>query len=80
MHHFSYTSLKIIQDEKIQAALAQQRLDAGQAVHRQGLLQMFKKFLARFINYPAGSKQEPLSDCAETTSSLVPATSSRSPE
>ncbi len=68
MHLFSYTNLKIIHDQKIQEALAQQRLDAEQATQRQGLLQTFKKFRARFNNHPAGNKQEFLPDCAETSS------------
>jgi len=57
MHPSSYTSLKIIHDQKIQEALEQQRLYAGQEMQRQGLLQKFGKFLARFTNQ-SGRKQE----------------------
>ncbi len=44
----SYTGIKIIHDHKIQEALEQQRLYAGQKMHRPGLLQAFDRFLARF--------------------------------
>ncbi len=56
MYPFSYTGLKIVHDQEIQEALAQQCLDTGQATQRQGLIQMFKKFLARFNNHLAGNK------------------------
>lgn len=68
MYPFSYTNLKIIHDQEIHEALAQHRLDIGQATQRQGLLQTFKMFLARFNNHLAGNKQELLPDCAKTSS------------
>ena len=63
MHPFSYTGLKIIQDEKIQEALEQQRLEAGQGTRRQGLLQTFGKFLARFSNQSGHKQERPLPGC-----------------
>jgi len=50
MYPFSYTSLKIIHDQKIQEALEQQRLHAGLETRRQGLVQAFGTFLAHFNN------------------------------
>ena len=44
----SYTSMKIIHDQKIQEALEQQRLYAEQNMRRPGLLQAFGKLLAHF--------------------------------
>jgi hypothetical protein len=64
MHPFSYTGLKIIHDQKIQEALEQQRLEAGQEVQRQGLLQTFGKFLARFNDQPDRKQEESLPGCA----------------
>ncbi len=57
MQPFSYTSLKIVHDQQIQEALERQRLYAGQP-HRQGMLQAFGKFLARFTNQPGRKQKE----------------------
>jgi hypothetical protein len=64
MYPFSYTGLKIIHDQKIQEALEQQRLYAGQETQRQGLLQTIGKFLARFNKQSDRKQVEPLCDCA----------------
>ena len=64
MHPFSYTGLKIIHDQKIQEALEQQRLYAGQETQRQGLLQTFGKFLARFNKQSGRKQEEPFPGCA----------------
>jgi hypothetical protein len=53
MYPFSYISLKIVHDEKIQAALEHQRLYAGQERQGHALFQAFGKFLARFDKHPA---------------------------
>jgi hypothetical protein len=58
MHPFSYTSIKIIHDEKIQEALEHHRPYAGQETQRQGLFRAFGKFLARFNNRPARKIEE----------------------
>ena len=64
MPPFSYTSLKIIHDQKLHEALAQQRLYAEQETHKHTLLQTLNKFLARF-HYQSTRKQEtPIPDCA----------------
>jgi hypothetical protein len=53
MHPFSYTSIKIIHDEKIREALEHHRLCAGQETRKHGLFQAFGKLLARLNNPPA---------------------------
>ena len=58
MYPFSYTSIKIIHDEKIQEALEHHRLYTRQDTQRQGLFQALGKFLARFNKQPA-HKTEP---------------------
>ncbi len=63
MQPFSYTSLKIIHDQKIQEALEQQRLYAGQETQTQGLPQAFGKFLARFTNRSGRKQEGPLPGC-----------------
>ncbi len=63
MHPFSYTGLKIIHDQKIQEALEQHRLYAGQETQRQGWLQTFEKFLARFTNHSGRKQEGPLPCC-----------------
>jgi hypothetical protein len=65
MHPFSYTSLKIVHDEKIQEALERQRFEAGQGTPRRGLLQTFGKFLARFSNQSGHKQERPLPGCAQ---------------
>jgi len=59
MQPFSYTSLKVVHDSKIEEALKHQRFYAGQETRRQGVLQMCRRFLDRFINQ-FGRKQERL--------------------
>jgi hypothetical protein len=58
LHHFAYTGMKIINDEKIQAALEHQRLYEGQETQRQGLLRAFGEFVARLKNRPARNASE----------------------
>ena len=48
MHYVSYTILKIVHDRHIQEVMEQNRLSAGKAMQRHGLLQMFGPFFARF--------------------------------
>jgi hypothetical protein len=57
MYPFSYTSLKIIHDQKIEEALEHQRFYTGQETQRQRLLQTFGTFLARFATQ-SGRKKE----------------------
>ncbi len=64
MHPFSYTTMKVVHDQKIQEALEHQRLYAEQETQRQGLPQMFRKFIARFNNQSLRKQREPLPDCA----------------
>jgi hypothetical protein len=63
MHPFSYTSLKIVHDWKIQEALEHQRLYAGQETPRQGLFQTFGKLLARFTNQSSRRQERPFPGC-----------------
>ena len=63
MHPFSYTSLKIVHDRKIQEALEHQRLYAGQETQRQGLFQTFEKLLARFTNQSSRRQEGPIPGC-----------------
>jgi hypothetical protein len=63
MYPFSYTSMKIVHDQKIQEALERQRLYAGQATQRPGLLQTLGKFLARFTNRSGRKQEGPLPGC-----------------
>jgi len=53
MPYVSYTSMKMIQDQKIEEALEHQRLYTGQETQKRGLLQTFGAFLARFTNFSA---------------------------
>ncbi len=63
MPYVSYTSMKIVHDQKIQEALERQRLYAGQATQRPDLLQTFGKFLARFTNRSGRKQEGPLPGC-----------------
>jgi hypothetical protein len=63
MSYVSYTSMKIVHDQKIQEALERQRLYAGQATQRPGLLQTLGKFLARFTNRSGRKQEGPLPGC-----------------
>jgi hypothetical protein len=63
MYPFSYTSLKIIHDQKVQEALERQRFDAGQDTG-QGLFRAFGAFLARFKKHSDRKSADPLPDCA----------------
>jgi len=64
MPYVSYTSMKIVHDQKIQEALERQRLYAGQETQKQGLLQTFGKFLACFANRSGRKQAGPLPGCA----------------
>ena len=63
MPYVSYTGLKMIHDQKIQEALEQQRLYAGQETQRRGLLQTFGAFLARFTNFSARKPKATFPGC-----------------
>jgi hypothetical protein len=63
MQPFSYISLKIVHDQNVKEA-QEQRPYAEQEMQRQGLLQTFGTFLARFNNR---NKKGPLPGCAETS-------------
>lgn len=64
MHPFSYTTLKIIHDRKIQEAQEQQRVSKEHKSWRPGPIRMVETFLARvfirpdhtFPTYPASSR------------------------
>ncbi len=64
MNPFSYTSLKIIHDQKIQEALERQRFDAGQDTPGQSLRQAWRAFLARFSRQADRKQADPLPGCA----------------
>jgi hypothetical protein len=59
MYPFSYTSLKIVHEQKIQEALEKKRPDAGQKTRRRTPRQAFALLLARLSNRP-DQKQEPV--------------------
>ena len=54
MPYVSYTSMKMIHDQKIEEALEDQRLYSGQETRKRGLLQTFGGFLARFTHFSVG--------------------------
>jgi len=63
LHPYSYTGLKIVHDRKIQEALDDQRLYAGQERQRQGLIQTIGTILARFNNQSARKQEKPFPSC-----------------
>jgi len=70
MNPFSYTSIKVIHDQKVQEALERHSIDPGHTTPRQGVgvRQILKKFLARFNSHPAENRQECLPECARSSS------------
>ena len=58
MLYVSYTSMKMIQDQKIEEALEHQRLYTGQETRKRGLFQTFGLFLARFTHFSVRKPQE----------------------
>ncbi len=65
MWPFSYTGLKIVQDQKIAEALEHYRFSAAQGTQKRGLLQTTGVFLARFTNFSARKPKATFSGCDE---------------
>jgi hypothetical protein len=63
MPYVSYTSMKIVHDQKIEEALEHSRFSAGQETQKRGLLQTFGAFLARFTNFSARKPKATLPGC-----------------
>ena len=62
MHPFSsYTEIKVVHDQDIKEIIDRQNAYTEQDEQKQGLLQMFGTFLARFNNHPVESRL----DCQE---------------
>ncbi len=70
MPPFSYTSLKIVQDQKIKEALEYDRT-AGQETQKRGLLQIFGAFLARFTNFSARKSKATFPSCDGETEGVL---------
>jgi len=63
MPYVSYTSMKIVHDQKIEEALEHYRFSAGQETQKRGQLQTFGAFLARFTNFSARKPRATFPGC-----------------
>lgn len=63
MYPFSYTSIKVIHDQKVREALEQQHFSKEQKAQGQDLLQAFKKLFVRSDGQSAREQSKLLPDC-----------------
>lgn len=69
MQPFSYTALKVVQDQKVAEALEQHRFAVKQ--ERRSLKQMFDGIIARFTRVPSENFIEKAPDCGKTVAETV---------
>ncbi len=72
MQPFSYTYLKIVQDQKIKEALEHSRFSTGQETQKRGLLQNCGAFLARFTPFSTRKPQATSSFCGRDVEKRFP--------
>lgn len=71
MQPFSYTGLKIVQDQMIEEALERYRVFEEPETQKRVLFHAFGEFLAHFTNFSARTPEEPFPGYGEKVKGTV---------
>lgn len=71
MYPFSYTSVKVIHEQKVQEALEDRRFYTERKARRRGLFQMLRRFPTLFGSRSPQKQSDSLPACTESMECVV---------